>query len=189
MITQLVFWIAFVITATGCAKEAVSAPSALPAAESAAPVAPVAPVAPAAPESPKSRAAKDAIAAYNVMRKALAADDLAATKAASSAASTKLAALKPVFAEQASAITAMVAGADRIATAGDIKIARTVFGEVSRGLIGLVASDPASQAGVVCYRCPMAKTYQKWLQVGDAMGNPYWGAEMLTCGGKVPIAP
>ena len=52
-----------------------------------------------------------------------------------------------------------------------------------------MAMDKAFQTGLVCYRCPMAKTYQKWLQPGDDMGNPYWGAEMLKCGGKVPVVP
>lgn len=169
------------VVAGGCAKATAS--------NTPTPVTAPAPVAAPPAETAKSRAAKAAVQGYNEVRAALAADNLNGTKSAAPPAGAKIAALKTDFPGDADAIAAMVAATDRIATAGDLKLARSVFGELSRSLIGVVASDAASQVGVVCYRCPMTKTYQKWLQVGDAMGNPYFGAEMLTCGAKVPIAP
>lgn len=140
-------------------------------------------------DTPKAKALVEGLNGYAAMRKALAADDLTAAKAAAPAAATKLAAMKAEHADKTADIDAMVAAANKVAGATDIATARMVFGELSRTLIGLVAADKGVAGGVVCYRCPMAKTYQKWLQLGDEMGNPYWGAEMLKCGAKVPVAP
>jgi hypothetical protein len=35
----------------------------------------------------------------------------------------------------------------------------------------------------------MARGYQKWVQTGDDMANPYMGKRMLKCGGKVKLEP
>jgi len=160
-----------------CAKEAASASPAAAGATA------------AAADSPKARSARAAVDAYNAVRSALAADNLANAKAAAPGVKAKVEALRADFADKAADIGTMVSAADRIAAAADLKLARNIFGELSRSLIGFLAADKSLHAGLVCYRCPMTKTYQKWLQVGDAMGNPYHGTEMLTCGVKVAIAP
>ncbi|MSQ83502.1 MAG: DUF3347 domain-containing protein [Myxococcales bacterium] len=138
-------------------------------------------------ETPKAKGLVEALNAYAVMRKALAADDLPTAKAAASSASAKVMALQSHFADKADEVKAMAAAAAKVGSSAEIAIARMAFGEFSRTLIGLVATDSGVAGGVVCYRCPMAKNYQKWLQLGDDMGNPYWGAEMLKCGSKVPV--
>lgn len=140
-------------------------------------------------DTPKAKALVEALNGYAAMRKALAADDLAGAKAAAPAAAAKVAAMKAENADKAADVDAMAAAANKVGASADIATARMAFGEFSRTLIGFVAAEKGVAGGVVCYRCPMAKTYQKWLQLGDEMGNPYWGAEMLKCGSKVPVAP
>lgn len=149
---------------------------------------PAAPVA-AAPSAAAVKTVAAAVTSYNAVRKALAADDLAAAKRAApdvagkaTGAATAYPAARSQFADMANAALA-------VSNAADIKAARVAFGNVSKSFITAVAMDKTFQTGLVCYRCPMAKTYQKWLQPGDEMGNPYWGAEMLKCGGKVPVVP
>lgn len=140
-------------------------------------------------DTPKAKALVEALNGYAAVRKALAADDLAAAKAAAPTAAGKVAGMKAEHADKAADVDSMAAAANKVASSADIATARMAFGEFSRTLIGFVAADKGVAGGVVCYRCPMAKTYQKWLQLGDEMGNPYWGAEMLKCGSKVPVAP
>ncbi|MBM4343924.1 MAG: DUF3347 domain-containing protein [Deltaproteobacteria bacterium] len=140
-------------------------------------------------DTPKAKALVEGLTAYAAVRKALAGDDLPGAKAAAPAAAAKVAGMKATHAEKAPEIDSMAAAAHKVAASADIATARMAFGEFSRTLIGFVAADKGVAGGVVCYRCPMAKTYQKWLQLGDEMGNPYWGAEMLKCGSKVPVAP
>lgn len=41
----------------------------------------------------------------------------------------------------------------------------------------------AGTAGWQLYHCPMAEGY--WIQASEGVRNPYYGAEMLACGGKV----
>ncbi len=41
----------------------------------------------------------------------------------------------------------------------------------------------AGTPGWHLFHCPMAEGY--WIQITDGVRNPYYGAEMLVCGGKV----
>lgn len=151
---------------------------------------------PAAPpqqlaDSPRTQKVIEVISAYATVRAALAADNLSEAKAKAPALASAAKAAVPVWAGTTTGdqLAPLATAAEAVATAADIRAARFAFGDASKALITAIAPEPSLQVGLVAYRCPMAKTYQKWLQTGDAMGNPYWGAEMLTCGAKVPIKP
>jgi hypothetical protein len=93
----------------------------------------------------------------------------------------------------ATAATALGAPAMKIDTAAlqlsaaadgpqpDIEKVREKFGLLSEALdtymTGLKIAPPA---GVRVAFCPMVN--KPWLQKGDALANPYYGKEMLTCG-------
>ncbi len=66
-----------------------------------------------------------------------------------------------------------------IAGAADIKAARAAFGSLSDALLALAGSGTGG-AGVRVAYCPMVK--KSWLQKGDQIANPYYGADMLRCG-------
>jgi len=69
--------------------------------------------------------------------------------------------------------------------ASEIGAARTSFEDVSKALIAL--AEVASPDGFARFRCPMAFNNKgaDWLQKGDTVNNPYFGASMLRCGFKV----
>lgn len=76
---------------------------------------------------------------------------------------------------------AIAAAAERLTRATEIKEARLAFGDLSELLIragDLVPTDDLK----VAY-CSMADEH--WLQTGDQIANPYYGASMLRCGGFV----
>jgi hypothetical protein len=77
------------------------------------------------------------------------------------------------------------AAAPKEGAAVDLKAARLAFGELSRGLVALVAADAALQAGRFLFECPMARGYQRWVQTTPQMKNPYMGKRMLECGSAV----
>jgi multidrug efflux pump subunit AcrA (membrane-fusion protein) len=66
---------------------------------------------------------------------------------------------------------------------------RDAFRDFSNTLIAIAKQSgiPAAAGDVKIFRCPMKKTL--WLQRGDATANPYYGAEMLTCGTAVESLP
>jgi protein SCO1 len=70
----------------------------------------------------------------------------------------------------------------------DLASARVAFGKLSHALLALVRESrtPLGEAVKVAY-CPMARKY--WLQKGDAIRNPYYGAQMLECGRIVEAIP
>jgi Cu(I)/Ag(I) efflux system membrane fusion protein len=69
----------------------------------------------------------------------------------------------------------------QLASATEIDDARAKFGTLSDALItymdGLHLTPPE---GVRKAYCPMAQ--KPWLQKGETIANPYYGASMLTCG-------
>lgn len=73
-------------------------------------------------------------------------------------------------------------------SSSDIASARTGFGELSRAVITLMVANPDLAKGHVVAECPMTKTYPKWLQTGEAIRNPYYGATMLECGAPSKLA-
>jgi len=142
-------------------------------------------------DSPRTQKVVEVITAYAAVRAALAADNVADAKAKAPALASAAKTAAPAWSGTPTGeqFAPLAAAAEAVAGAADIRAARFAFGDASKALITAIAPEPSLQVGLVAYRCPMAKTYQKWLQTGDAMGNPYWGAEMLTCGAKVPIKP
>jgi Cu(I)/Ag(I) efflux system membrane fusion protein len=127
---------------------------------------------------------------YEVVRKALAADDLKAAQqgaqalaqtASKQAGSTKDAAAKGTLQGLSKAATALQQAKDPAA-------ARLAFGTLSQHTITLVTTAKQTK-GLTAYQCPMAKGYKKWLQADDNMANPYMGKRMLKCGGKTQMTP
>ncbi len=140
--------------------------------------------------APGGASAKVPLAAYDTVRAALAADDLAAAKkgAAALQAAAKKAA-EGVGHPAKHNLHALAAAAGKIAAAGDLPAARAAFGDASRAVLELVAADAALSKRVITYRCGMTKTYKKWVQLSGPMANPYMGQKMLHCGSKVPAQP
>ena len=74
----------------------------------------------------------------------------------------------------------------------DLESVRDGFRRVSHGLLPVAAGvrGPNTASPMTHFYCPMVKGGGgDWLQDGelakDALRNPYFGAEMLTCGKKV----
>ena len=73
--------------------------------------------------------------------------------------------------------------AEQLKTAsGKLEDARRVFGELSKGVVALVSTEPSLQSGRYVFECSMAVGYQKWVQTSTQISNPYMGAKMLACG-------
>ncbi|MCB9640480.1 MAG: DUF3347 domain-containing protein [Myxococcales bacterium] len=128
--------------------------------------------------------------AYEVVRVALAADDLKATQAGA-AALAKTAGQEAGHAAgvEQKTLQEMAAAAGKVAAAKDFDAARLAFGEMSKHTISFVVADKARTSGVTAYQCPMAKGYKKWVQLDKDMANPYMGKKMLKCGGKDKLIP
>lgn len=150
----------------GCSKsrEAVPKPSTLPAETSA--------------------RIDEAVAAYDVVRGALAEDrgdvKTSATELADAArlasASAPATVRRPL--EELSSAAQRLAGLE----SADLSEARKAFGDVSQALIAVLSAEPSLQQGRHVYECPMAKGYKKWVQVSEGVSNPYMGTDMLQCG-------
>jgi hypothetical protein len=85
----------------------------------------------------------------------------------------------------------VLGGASAIVALGDkpdLEKARLAFGELSKGVVVVVAADATLQPGRFLFTCPMAKGYQRWVQIEQpVMANPYMGKRMLVCG--EPVSP
>ena len=114
------------------------------------------------------------LTAYLAIQRALAADSLAGVKARASDVASEAA--------KAGAVEEPVAAAAKaFERVTDLSSARTAFGTLSAALLvdAKRAGRPLDAALKVAY-CPMARKY--WLQTGDTLDNPYYGASMRTCG-------
>lgn len=83
-------------------------------------------------------------------------------------------------------------GAEAVSRLGeekDLQEARQRFAEVSHSLISLVAGDARLQEGWHVFECPMVKGFNKWLQRGARLENPYMGQRMLACGSPSQWGP
>jgi hypothetical protein len=141
-------------------------------------------------EAAKTAPAHPVTDAYDAARAGLAADDLAAAKAAA------LTLAKAAEAEAAKAqgaakaqVEAVAVQAKRVAEAGKIAEARLAFGEMSKAFIGWVDAEPSVGEGLYCFMCPMAKGYKKWVEQRNKMANPYMGQSMLECGAPSEMKP
>jgi hypothetical protein len=109
---------------------------------------------------------------YLQVQTALAADSLSGAQTAAKALSAQAAKLGP-------ALKTVLAPADKLAAAADIKAARTAFGELSDAMIGIAGAGTGGKGVRVAY-CPMVK--KSWLQKDGEIANPYYGSSMLRCG-------
>ena len=91
----------------------------------------------------------------------------------------------PQAAAIAAGVTAFSAALPAAGVTADLKVVRVAFGELSRGVVGAIAADPTLQVGRFLYQCPMAKGYQRWVELKPRMENPYMGSRMLECGSAV----
>ena len=124
---------------------------------------------------------------YEAIRSSLAADraDGVASAAKKLSQSAKAAAAN-VPAKLKPHVNALANSAGKLAahTSKDLEVLRTGFGEVSRHMVALLASEPALRKDHHVFECPMAKGYKKWVQKTAEISNPYMGKKMLQCGGK-----
>lgn len=120
---------------------------------------------------------------------ALAADDLAAYRKQLPALRQ---ALQTYFAQDASAASgalAAFAGGGALADPANLKTARETFAPFSNALTLAVEKAHLNHSGLIhIFECPMVPKVGtgRWLQRSDADAyNPFFGAEMLHCGGIV----
>lgn len=79
---------------------------------------------------------------------------------------------------------ASIPGAREMADSEDIETAREHFETVSDYLIAAAREHGTEGETVRLAHCPMAFGYEggDWLQTGEVLANPYYGATMLRCG-------
>ena len=132
----------------------------------------------------------DVLKGYEGLRKALADDDTAAVAARAKELKvlTDAAVAAAAGAPQVPQTAALAAAANRLAASAetphfkDFKEARLAYGELSKAVVAVVVADPSLQPGRFLFECPMAKGYQRWVQLEEKMANPYMGKRMLECG-------
>ena len=114
------------------------------------------------------------LTAYLTIQRALAADSLAGVKAGAHDIAVEAARGGP--AEQP-----VMAAASRFERVADLSSARVAFGALSDAiLIAAKRGGRPLDSGLRLAYCPMARKY--WLQTGETIDNPYYGATMRTCG-------
>jgi Cu(I)/Ag(I) efflux system membrane fusion protein len=79
--------------------------------------------------------------------------------------------------------------AKQIGSASGLEQARKHFGELSQLLVALGGADPRLQKGWNVFKCPMAEGFQRWIQKGKRLENPYMGPKMLACGSRSDWTP
>jgi len=127
-------------------------------------------------------AATAVVGAYVGLGEALAADDLAkAVERASSLSSAVAAATTDpaTTAEMRPHLESMAALTDRMA-GQPIDAVREEFLDLTKPALAYAAANQGGDLSVSVAFCPMKPG--RWLQLGAPIANPYYGAEMLTCG-------
>ncbi len=121
---------------------------------------------------------------YLALQNALAGDDLETAKKAIDA----LAARETI--RKYAPATKII---DRLAEATDIEAMREAFAPLAYGMLELAKRPAFAESGKDLYRahCPMAfdNAGADWLQRGEEIRNPYFGARMLKCGTSAPVEP
>jgi hypothetical protein len=134
---------------------------------------------PSAPTTP----AQSVAAAYLTAQSKLAADDLLGARAAFTA--LRSGAQLPALALTDALRKRIVSAASEAAAAPDLPAARNAFATLSDAMLAWFGTqaNPLKETLVVAF-CPMARAGKgaKWLQLGEKLRNPYFGAEMLECG-------
>lgn len=129
-------------------------------------------------------AIQEAMSSLDQVRAKLAADTLDGIAEPATRTSTMLrdAAALVAVADAKERLDEATAAAVALGRARDVAQARTLFSVVSSDVTALAAADPRLQQGWQVFECPMVTGFNKWLQRGDALENPYMGKKMLTCG-------
>ena len=123
--------------------------------------------------APLASKQKSYLAAYESVRAALAADDLAGAKKAA----MELLNASPKGSGDKS--EAAVSAAQKIADAASLANAREAFKTVSKHALSLAKGQP----GYFHAHCPMVPNDEgDWVQTSKKINNPYFGNSMLTCG-------
>jgi len=119
---------------------------------------------------------KQFLAQYELVRAALAADDLPATKKAAAV----VAAMTVIHHENGvDAPPGYVQDARKFASADSLKDAREVFKSFSKRAVHVAGGKP----GYYVAHCPMVPNNEgDWIQTSKEIANPYFGKGMLTCG-------
>jgi membrane fusion protein, copper/silver efflux system len=133
------------------------------------------------PPPGKGNTAQNLANAYLVLQTKLAADDFAGARAACGGvrSAVQAATLTPELKKR------VETGAVDCAAAADIAKLRAAFSNLSEALLAYFGVQPNPlPVALTVARCPMAFEGKggKWLQTGESLRNPYYGAEMLTCG-------
>ena len=110
---------------------------------------------------------------YEMVRVALAADNLTDAAAPAKALAATAEAAGGAAAKKA---------ADLLASSKNIEDARKNFGDLSTILVPLFQAEKIP--GTTAYMCSMKD--RPWVQRGDKIANPYYGKSMLTCGTVLP---
>ena len=130
---------------------------------------------------------RGALQSYDELRGLLSKDIMEGLEPAAQALDRDLAAALSAFASSPEPALEALIGESRhaaasLSQAGDLDSARTAFGELSRSLIIIAASDSRLIEGWQAFSCPMTATFDKWMQPGDELQNPYMGRSMPSCG-------
>ncbi|MBC6490252.1 DUF3347 domain-containing protein [Flavihumibacter stibioxidans] len=132
-------------------------------------------VAPAAPASLKDAKLNDLYLAYLDLKTALVNGDSASASSAARSIET---------AGTSMANKDVAALAAKLVAVSGLKEQRELFGELSSLMIPLVKQSGLSSGKIYVEYCPMAFDNKgaSWLSNEEAIRNPYFGDEMLTCG-------
>ena len=119
---------------------------------------------------------KQFLVQYELVRAALAADDLPAAKKAAAV----VAAMPVIHHENGvDAPPGYVQDARKFASADSLKDAREVFKSFSKRAVHVAEGKP----GYYVAHCPMVPNNEgNWIQTSKEIANPYFGKGMLTCG-------
>jgi Cu(I)/Ag(I) efflux system membrane fusion protein len=79
--------------------------------------------------------------------------------------------------------------ATRLKAGGSADDQRRTFGDLSRAVVSLLSEHSTLARGRYVFQCPMAQGYQKWVQTGERLENPYMGGRMLRCGSSSEWSP
>lgn len=73
-------------------------------------------------------------------------------------------------------------GAEGLGRARDLEAARLAYAELMRALLAISTADARLREGFHVYRCPMADSFEQWIQTEEGLHNPYMGHSMPGCG-------
>jgi Cu(I)/Ag(I) efflux system membrane fusion protein len=127
---------------------------------------------------------QEATAALETVRARLAADTLDGVADNSARVANMLRAAKALVPQTdvQTCLADAARAADALSGARDIAEARKAFAATTSYFVALAAADPRLKDGWRVFECPMVEGFNKWLQRGDVLENPYMGKKMLSCG-------